>query len=104
MLRSVGHEAVSLLDGGFRAATDAGLRTTTEAPAIDARPPYPVNKWQRPTASVEQVDTFRFDPAWKLLDVRSRPRFLGETQPIDPVAGHIPGSLHLPPPDHLRNC
>jgi thiosulfate/3-mercaptopyruvate sulfurtransferase len=103
MLRSVGHEVVSLLDGGFRAATDSGLKTTTEAPAVQALPPYPADSWQRPTVDVDQIDTLRLDPTWKVLDVRSHPRFLGETEPIDPVAGHIPGAVNLPFADNLEN-
>jgi thiosulfate/3-mercaptopyruvate sulfurtransferase len=103
MLRSVGHEAVSVLDGGFRAATEAGLKTTTAAPAVDTLPAYPSDSWQLPTVSVGQVDALRLDPTWRLLDVRSHPRFVGETEPIDPVAGHIPGAVNLPFADNLEN-
>jgi thiosulfate/3-mercaptopyruvate sulfurtransferase len=101
MLRAVGHERVSVLDGGFAAAVAAGLETTTDADAVEARP-YPAAEWQRPTVDMERVDTLRNDKDWKVLDVRSGERFRGETEPIDPVAGHIPGAINLPFAENLE--
>jgi thiosulfate/3-mercaptopyruvate sulfurtransferase len=102
MLRSVGHERVAVLDGGFQAAVDAGWNVTTDAPRIVARAPYPAERWQRPVVDREDVDRLRRDPAWKVLDVRSAPRFRGETEPIDPIAGHIPGAVNLPFAENLE--
>jgi len=110
MLRAAGHEDVRVLDGDFRGAGPL----TTELPAIDSAPPYAADRWQLPTADVARVDALRSDSAWRVLDVRSRPRFRGEEEPIDPVAGHIPGAVNLPfaenlsegrfkPPSQLRD-
>jgi len=101
MLRSVGHERVSVLDGGFAAAIAAGLPTTTDVPVIAARPPYPATEWHRPTVDLPRVDALRNDARWKILDVRSGERFRGETEPIDPIAGHIPGAVNLPFAENL---
>jgi thiosulfate/3-mercaptopyruvate sulfurtransferase len=101
MLRAVGHEHVSVLEGGFQAAVAHGLRVTTEAPPIDPLPPYPAERWLRPTVDIDAVNVLRTDPNWKVLDVRSAPRFRGETEPIDPVAGHIPGAVNLPFSENL---
>lgn len=101
MLRSVGHARVAVLDGGLDAARKAGLPTTTAAPAVAVKPPYPAPGWKRPTVDLAAVDARRNDPAWIVLDVRSRPRFTGETEPIDPVAGHIPGAVNLPFTENL---
>jgi thiosulfate/3-mercaptopyruvate sulfurtransferase len=96
MLRAAGHERVSVLEGGYPSARANGLPVTTEAPHIDPLPPYPAGRWLRPTVGIDTVDTLRTDPNWKVLDVRGAPRFRGETEPFDPVAGHIPGALNLP--------
>jgi thiosulfate/3-mercaptopyruvate sulfurtransferase len=101
MLRAVGHRRVQVLDGGYAAALDAGLQPTTQAPASRAQPPYPATQWELPTVNLLQVDRLRSDPQWKLLDVRAAPRYRGDTEPIDPVAGHIPGALNLPFADNL---
>lgn len=96
MLRAVGHERVSVLDGGIAAAVAAGFELTTEVPVVEPRPPYPAEDWQRPTVDLLRVDALRNDARWKVLDVRSAERFRGETEPIDPIAGHIPGAVNLP--------
>jgi thiosulfate/3-mercaptopyruvate sulfurtransferase len=71
-----------------------GMRWTSEAPVVEAKEPYSAREWQRPTVDIDQV---RALPAgWKVLDVRSGERYRGEVEPIDPVAGHIPGAVSLP--------
>jgi thiosulfate/3-mercaptopyruvate sulfurtransferase len=98
MLRAFGHRRAAVLDGGLQAAlADPPVPGASREPA----PPYPGDRWLWPTVTLEEVDRLRQDPAWKVLDVRSRPRFLGETEPIDPVAGHIPGALNLPFAENL---
>ena len=103
MLRAVGHERVSVLDGGYPAAVKAGLATTAEVSVVAPRPPYPAEEWQRPTVDMPRVDALRQDPNWKVLDVRSAERFRGETEPIDPVAGSIPGAVNLPFAENLED-
>ncbi|HWW61066.1 MAG TPA: rhodanese-like domain-containing protein [Thermoanaerobaculia bacterium] len=97
MLRAVGHERVRVLDRDWRSS---GLRA--DAP-LQAAPAYSVTEWQLPAVDMNAVDRARRDPAWKVLDVRSAPRFRGETEPIDPVAGHIPGAVNLPFTENLRD-
>jgi thiosulfate/3-mercaptopyruvate sulfurtransferase len=98
MLRAVGHENVAVLDGDWRA-----LPSTDELPHFLALPRYPATSWQLPTADMARVDALRSDDAWRVLDVRSRERFRGETEPIDPIAGHIPGAINLPFAENLEN-
>jgi len=103
MLRAVGHERASVLDGGIAAAIAAGFETTTDVPISAARPSYPAADWQRPTVDRLRVDALRNDANWRVLDVRSGERFRGETEPIDPIAGHIPGAVNLPFAQNLEN-
>lgn len=103
MLRAVGHERVAVLDGGLPAAIAAGLPLTSEASRRDdAGEPYPATQWLRPVVDLDTVDRLRRDPNWRVLDVRSRERFRGETEPIDPIAGHIPGAINLPYAENLE--
>ena len=95
MLRACGHERVSVLDGGFQGGVAAGLTVATGPEAAVAAAPCPSSGWLWPRVDLAEVDRLRLDPAWKLLDVRSGPRFRGETEPFDPVPGHIPGALNL---------
>jgi thiosulfate/3-mercaptopyruvate sulfurtransferase len=101
LLRAVGHERVQILDGGLPAAIAAGLPLTDEPPRAGPAPEYPVRPWQLPTASAEQVDAARQDPTRLVLDARAPFRFRGESEPFDPVAGHIPGARNAPYADNL---
>jgi thiosulfate/3-mercaptopyruvate sulfurtransferase len=99
MLRWLGHEAVAVLDGGW------GKWLREERPETDAVPiPVPVRfeRAPRPLA----VDTAFVlahlrDPSLLVVDARTAERYSGATEPLDPVAGHIPGSVNLPFQDNL---
>jgi len=102
MLRAIGHRRVAVLDGGFPAAVAAGLATTREPPGpVAPLPPYPCAAWQRPTVNLDGVAHRLADPAWKVLDVRARERWRGESEPFDPPAGRLPGSVNLPYSENL---
>lgn len=103
MLRALGHEHVQLLDGGLRAARAAGLAINQQQPAARPTAAYPATHWQRPTVSIDQVEQLRQQPEKVLLDVRAAVRFRGEHEPIDPIAGHIPGAHNLFFGDNLRD-
>lgn len=96
MLRAIGHEPAAVLDGGFAAAIGAGVPVTTAPANVQPLAPYPARDWLRPVVDIDMVDALRKDHAWKVLDVRSATRFEGLEEPIDPVAGHIPGAVNLP--------
>ena len=96
MLRAAGHERVQVLDGGFRAALTTGFPESTETPVPRAKPPYPVTSWQLPTLSMEEVADYVKDPRYVLIDVRDESRYKGIEEPIDTIAGHIPGAINLP--------
>lgn len=92
LLRWLGHDAVAVLDGGFPAWTEAGGPVTTEEPR-----PVPASFTPRPRPKMlASAADVRARPAGTLLiDSRAPARFRGEVEPIDPVAGHIPGAINL---------
>ncbi len=96
MLRAAGHNAVQVLDGGLAAAFACGVPTHggTESPV--ATEPYLFTAWTLPIASIEEVASASRDGTALIIDVREAPRYRGETEPIDLVAGHIPGAVNLP--------
>lgn len=101
MLRAAGHTACAVLDGGLQGALAEGLGTTTRPVRPSPRPPYPFTDWQQPTADIGAVAERVRDDGWKVLDVRSAERWRGEVEPLDPVAGRIPGALNLPWAENL---
>ncbi len=102
MLRAVGHERVRVLDGGLQAALGAGMELTKDSPSISTEPPYAVSHWQWTTVDLGVVEKLAGHSDWTVLDVRSAPRYRGETEPIDPVAGHIPGAVNVPFSENLN--
>ncbi len=96
MLRAVGHENVAVLDGGVEAGRAAGLRWTSEpsAPPVSA-PRYPAGDWLWPVIDADQAKDFGQDSDKLLIDVRAPARWRGEVEPLDPVPGHIPGSVNV---------
>lgn len=99
MLRAVGHEAVAVVDGGWPAVVAAGVPTDDRpVPRVDG-PAYPVASWSAPTVSLDEVEGR--EPSRIVVDVRAPERYRGDTEPLDPVAGHIPGAINLPFAENL---
>ncbi|MET0740663.1 MAG: sulfurtransferase [Candidatus Nanopelagicales bacterium] len=98
LLRWSGHDAVQVLDGGYAAWTGAGLPTTQEV--FD---PTPGDVVVAPGAMpvVDADDAARLATEGVLVDARLPARFRGEAEPIDPVAGRIPGAVNVPAPTLL---
>jgi thiosulfate/3-mercaptopyruvate sulfurtransferase len=93
-----GHPDVRVLDGGFAAWTTAGLPTTTAEPAPQPGD-FTANPGGRPMLdAASAADLAR---RGVLLDGRTAIRFRGEQEPIDPVAGHIPGARSAPTTDNM---
>ncbi|MGH3783999.1 MAG: sulfurtransferase [Pseudonocardiaceae bacterium] len=93
LLRWVGHPAVAVLDGGIAAWRAAGLPVTVDVPR-----PQPgtitVRPGAMPVIDASQAAALARDGV--LLDARIAPRYRGETEPVDPRAGHIPGAANAP--------
>lgn len=96
MLRAAGHKEVGVVDGGLEAAVKAGFPTGGELPGPKKLTPYPFKTWMLPTVNMEQVERMAADETCLVIDVREAERYRGETEPYDPVAGHIPGAVNIP--------
>ena len=101
LLRYFGHERASVLDGGMArwSAEGRALESHVPSPAPATFVPMP-----RPELVVDAaaVDRLRTDPRALVLDVRMPERYEGLREPIDPVAGHIPGARNRPYPTNVR--
>jgi thiosulfate/3-mercaptopyruvate sulfurtransferase len=95
MLRWLGHDDVAVLDGGMRRWLQLGLPLTEDVPT-----PTPGNFIARPrpgmVVAAPAVLTAASDPSARVLDARAPERYRGEVEPIDKVAGHIPGARNHP--------
>ncbi len=101
MLKAVGHQPAQVLDGGMQAALDAGFEATTGASTPRSCAHYPATAWLLPTVDLGVVEKLAGHRHWRVLDVRSEERFRGDAEPLDPIAGHIPGARNLPYTENL---
>jgi thiosulfate/3-mercaptopyruvate sulfurtransferase len=90
LLRWLGHDAVAVLGGGLAAWLAAGGTLSTVAPTTPPQPPYPALAPAMPTVDAEGL-LARLD-AVQVLDARNAERYRGEVEPLDAVAGRIPGA------------
>ncbi len=102
LLRAIGHRDVQVVDGGLAALREAGFPLTTEEPAPSPEPPYPSAGLVREIADIDEVERARGAAERRLIDVRAAFRFRGDSEPVDPIAGHIPGARNAPYADNLR--
>jgi thiosulfate/3-mercaptopyruvate sulfurtransferase len=92
-LRWAGHDRVRVLDGGF-AAWRAAKRPVEPGTVIPPPGDFTVRPGQLPV--LDAAGAARVAGTGTLLDARIAARYRGETEPVDPVAGHIPGAVNLP--------
>ncbi len=93
MLRSLGHERTVVLDGGWAAWISEPRSTTSEVPEWDRGNLSLANEW---SGVIDRESIAGSAENLFLIDSRAAARHRGEVEPIDPVAGHIPGSHNIP--------
>ncbi|HLY12809.1 MAG TPA: sulfurtransferase [Candidatus Limnocylindrales bacterium] len=101
MLDTLGHPRVSVLDGGLAAWTGLGLPTTTDEPEFEPAELHLAGHWSRVVDRGDLLGRLRSTRQPVLLDARAGPRYRGEVEPIDPVAGHIPTARSAPTDGNL---
>jgi len=99
LLRWLGHDAVALLDGGFPSWAKQGRELSAEIPVVRPAEFHPApddSLWVDSGAVLEAVRKNAV-----IVDARAEERFSGFIEPLDKVAGHIPGSINSPVEDNL---
>ena len=107
MLKWLGHDAVAILDGGLQAWEASGGAVESGNAATPSGSVKVESKFQLKPALREWVSTAQLAPqvghtSLTLIDARGAARYRGEVEPIDPVAGHIPGALNRPFTENLN--
>jgi thiosulfate/3-mercaptopyruvate sulfurtransferase len=90
----LGHPAAAVLDGGLDRWIAEGHPVSVEAPRV--QPATFIARQAMPTASANEIVSHLDDRALVVLDARAPERYRGDVEPIDPVAGHIPGAINRP--------
>lgn len=97
MLKWAGHDAVAVLDGGLQAWQAAGgAVNSSDAEPSHFQSNFELRKPLRELATLDDVAKHLGQGSQTLVDARAPQRFRGEVEPLDPVAGHIPGALNRP--------
>ena len=101
MLKWLGHDAVAVLDGGLQAWTAQGSALASGDQSAPSAPGASAGAFTVSASKVAFVDASTVHkqlgrPTQTIVDARATPRFKGEVEPLDPVAGHIPGALNRP--------
>ncbi|MGB6307187.1 MAG: sulfurtransferase [Steroidobacteraceae bacterium] len=95
MLRWVGHDAIAVLDGGLKAWIARGGALQPGGLEFQGRAFTPRTD-PRAAVSTSEVERTLEDPAALLVDARAQERYAGTIEPIDSVAGHVPGAVNHP--------
>jgi thiosulfate/3-mercaptopyruvate sulfurtransferase len=97
LLRWLGHRESAVLNGGWQQWLKEDRRTDTAVPVAEARAfPYREPSHEEWLSTEDVLDQVRGRRPGVLLDARAPARFRGDEEPIDPVAGHVPGAMNLP--------
>jgi thiosulfate/3-mercaptopyruvate sulfurtransferase len=102
MLKSVGHNKVQVLNGGLNHAKNANFPMSSKVEYINrTSESYHISNWNLPTIEINEVERISHDLNYLVVDVRSKERYEGKNEPIDLIAGHIPGAINIPFTENL---
>jgi thiosulfate/3-mercaptopyruvate sulfurtransferase len=101
MLKWLGHDAVAILDGGLQAWKSNGGAVAQGESSSPAGCTFVIRPALRKWLRLDDVRTQLGQAGQTLVDARGAPRYRGEIEPLDPIAGHIPGALNRPFTDNF---
>jgi thiosulfate/3-mercaptopyruvate sulfurtransferase len=96
LMKYFGHDVASMLDGGISAWQAAGYGLESGVSDVSAKPPVSLAASNELVISAKEIADSLVSNGIVLVDARARERFTGEVEPLDSVAGHIPGSVNYP--------
>lgn len=101
MLKAIGHEKVQVLNGGIQEAEKNNFPLSSKTENTSPTETYKVDHWKLPIAEMQEVEKIAQTENHIVIDVRDVARYTGETEPIDIIAGHIPGAINVPFTENL---
>ena len=101
MLMSIGHEKVQVLNGGIKEAEKIKFPLSSNTEITKQTELYKAGKWKLKIAEIEEVEKISKSENHIIIDVRDVERYNGENEPIDLIAGHIPGAINVPFTENL---
>lgn len=101
MLKAFGFENVQVLDGGFQNAEKEGVEFSSGEESFEKAELIHKENWLLPVSDLETVENELTKQSSTVVDVRDSYRYRGESEPIDLVAGHIPGAINIPFSENL---
>ncbi|MDV7696754.1 sulfurtransferase [Chryseobacterium soli] len=101
MLKSFGIDNVQVLNGGIQAAEKEGVEFSSGNEHFEKTSLLKRDQWLLPVVNLEEVENELEKRSSKVIDVRDAYRYKGESEPIDLVAGHIPGAINIPFSENL---
>lgn len=96
LLRYFGHDRVAVLDGGYRHWVECGYAVTSALPTLVRAGNFQPQPQPDQIVDIDRVKAIQHSAAHILIDSREPDRYAGNTEPIDPVAGHIPSAVNYP--------
>lgn len=101
MLKAFGLKNVQVLDGGFQNAGKYDLEFSSSEEVFEKADIIKKNKWLLALSAIEDVENELKSNGSTVIDVRDAYRYNGESEPIDLIAGHIPGAINIPFSENL---
>lgn len=102
MLKSAGHEKVQVLNGGLNHAKRNNFSLSSKIETVKAlSEPYQIDQWKLPIVKIKEIENVSNNPNYLIVDVREKERYDGIAEPIDLIAGHIPGAINIPFTENL---
>lgn len=103
MLRAAGIEKVQVLNGGIQMAKEKGLPLNSKIVEPKSVEKFSLKEWKLPQVDIDFIERNSENPDFLVIDVREKDRYDGKTEPIDEVAGHIPGAINIPFKENLND-